>query len=64
MVEIVAIETGSGHGHRDMAIGQDTSGARAERFAAYIDDIASVLGDPRRSEPLQADDELLLSTCA
>ena len=27
---------------------QDASGARAERFAAYIDDLASVLGDPRR----------------
>jgi len=27
---------------------QDASGARAERFTAYIDDLASVLGDPRR----------------
>lgn len=27
---------------------QDTSGARAERFAAYVDDLASGLGDPRR----------------
>ena len=27
---------------------QDTSGARADRFAAYIDDLASGLGDRRR----------------
>ena len=31
---------------------QDTSGARAERFAAYIGEIASVLGDPRRNGPM------------
>lgn len=31
---------------------QDTSGARAERFAAYITEIASVLGDPRRHGPM------------
>ena len=31
---------------------QDASGARAERFAAYISDIASVLGDARRHGPM------------
>ena len=31
---------------------QDTSGARAERFASYIAEIASVLGDPRRRGPM------------
>lgn len=31
---------------------QDASGARAERFAAYIAEIASVLGDPRRHGPM------------
>ena len=31
---------------------QDTSGARADRFAAYIAEIASVLGDPRRNGPM------------
>lgn len=31
---------------------QDASGARAERFAAYIAEIASVLGDPRRYGPM------------
>jgi len=31
---------------------QDNSGARAERFAAYIGEIASVLGDPRRRGPM------------
>lgn len=31
---------------------QDTSGARADRFAAYITEIASVLGDPRRHGPM------------
>lgn len=30
----------------------DASGARAERFAAYVDDLASVLGDPRRHGPM------------
>ena len=30
----------------------DASGARAERFATYIDDLASVLGDPRRHGPM------------
>lgn len=33
-------------------MGNDASGARAERFAAYIEDIASVLGDPRRRGPM------------
>lgn len=32
----------------------DTSGARADRFAAYIADIASVLGDPRRHGPMSS----------
>ena len=31
---------------------QDASGARAERFVAYVDDLASVLGDPRRHGPM------------
>ena len=31
---------------------QDASGARADRFAAYIDDLASVLGGPRRRGPM------------
>lgn len=31
---------------------QDASGARAERFAAYIAEISSVLGDPRRNGPM------------
>ena len=31
---------------------QDASGARAERFAAYIAEIAGVLGDPRRHGPM------------
>jgi SRSO17 transposase len=31
---------------------QDDSGARAERFAAYLADLASVLGDARRHGPL------------
>ena len=31
---------------------QDTSGSRAERFASYIAEIASVLGDPRRRGPM------------
>jgi SRSO17 transposase len=31
---------------------QDASGARAERFAEYIAEIASVLGDPRRHGPM------------
>ena len=31
---------------------RDASGARAERFAAYIAEIASVLGDPRRNGPM------------
>lgn len=31
---------------------QDTSGARADRFSAYIAEIASVLGDPRRNGPM------------
>ena len=31
---------------------QDASDARAERFSAYIDDLASVLGDPRRHGPM------------
>ena len=31
---------------------QETSGARAERFAVYIDEISSVLGDPRRHGPM------------
>jgi SRSO17 transposase len=31
---------------------QDSSGARAERFAAYIAEIAGVLGDPRRHGPM------------
>jgi SRSO17 transposase len=31
---------------------QDTSGARANRFAQYILDIAGVLGDPRRNGPM------------
>lgn len=31
---------------------QDNSGARADRFAAYIADIASVLGNPRRHGPM------------
>ena len=30
----------------------DQSGARAERFATYIDDLGSVLGDPRRHGPM------------
>ena len=30
----------------------DASGARAERFAVYVDDIAGVLGDPRRHGPM------------
>lgn len=33
-------------------MGTDASGARAKRFAAYIDDIAEVLGDPRRRQPM------------
>jgi len=33
---------------------QDASGARAERFSAYIDDLASVLGDPRRNGPMSS----------
>lgn len=33
-------------------MGEDASGARAERFAAYIEDIAGVLGDPRRRGPM------------
>lgn len=33
---------------------QDASGARAERFAAYIDDLAEVLGDPRRHGPMSS----------
>lgn len=32
----------------------DASGARAERFAAYVDDLASVLGDPRRHGPMSS----------
>jgi len=35
-------------------MGQDASGARAERFSAYIDDLASVLGDPRRNGPMSS----------
>ena len=31
---------------------EDASGARAKRFAAYIGDIAGVLGDPRRRGPM------------
>ena len=31
---------------------QDTSGARADRFAAYLADLAGVLGDVRRHGPL------------
>jgi SRSO17 transposase len=31
---------------------RDASGARAERFAAYIEDLASVLGDSRRHGPM------------
>ena len=31
---------------------EDASGARAERFAAYIGDIAGVLGDARRRSPM------------
>ena len=31
---------------------QDDSGARAERFATYIAEIAGVLGDPRRHGPM------------
>lgn len=31
---------------------RDASGARAERFATYIAEIASVLGDPRRHGPM------------
>lgn len=33
-------------------MGQDASGARAERFAAYIEDLGSILGDPRRHGPM------------
>ena len=33
---------------------QDASGARAERFAAYIDDLSSVLGEPRRHGPMRS----------
>lgn len=35
-------------------MGEDVSGARAERFAAYIGNIASVLGDPRRHGPMRS----------
>ena len=35
-------------------MGQDASGARAERFAAYIDDLASVVGDPRRHRAMSS----------
>ena len=33
---------------------QDVSGARAERFAAYIDDLAAVIGDPRRHRAMSS----------
>jgi len=33
---------------------RDESGARAERFGAYIEDLASVLGDPRRHGPMSS----------
>jgi SRSO17 transposase len=33
---------------------QDVSGARAERFAAYIDDLAGVIGDPRRHRAMSS----------
>ena len=33
---------------------QDLSGARAERFVAYIDDLASVIGDPRRHRAMSS----------
>jgi SRSO17 transposase len=33
---------------------RDASGARAERFAAYIEDLSSVLGDPRRHGPMSS----------
>jgi SRSO17 transposase len=33
-------------------MGMDASGARADRFAAYMSDIAEVLGDPRRQGPM------------
>lgn len=33
-------------------MGTDGSGARAERFAAYMNSIAEVLGDPRRRQPM------------
>jgi SRSO17 transposase len=35
-------------------MGKDASGARAERFAAYIDELAAVLGDPRRRGPMSS----------
>lgn len=33
-------------------MGEDTSGGRTERFAAYMKGIADVLGDPRRQGPM------------
>ena len=33
---------------------QDVSGARAEGFAAYIDDLAAVIGDPRRHRAMSS----------
>ena len=35
-------------------MGLDTGGARAERFAAYIGDLASVIGDPRRHRAMSS----------
>ncbi len=45
MVEIRRSRAGAG-------LDQDDSGARADRFAAYLADLASVLGDARRHGPL------------
>ena len=35
-------------------MGEDASGARAERFGAYMNGIAEVLGDPRRRGPMKS----------